>query len=93
MASENETVAGIVSEIRTIPWKVYNQEIESDDGCGITQSYCNTLADRIEAAHKREKDALMRNLNALEKAVEETCGKDLIERIAARKKEIQNGRQ
>lgn len=89
MASDNETVAEIVSLMRNEGYYRGFMGITNP----LTDRMISSLLDRIEAAHKREKDALMRNLNALEKAVEETCGKDLIERIAARKKEIQNGRQ
>lgn len=73
MASGNETVAEIVKEIRTIPWKVYNQEIESNDDCGISQSYCNVLADRIEAAHKREVSELKNKCEEYERQSELTA--------------------
>ncbi len=76
MASERETVADILREMR----KGFNQS-----WWHIDREWAHDLADRIEAAHKRERT----NLDALERACEEVLDAETLKKVVAAKRRIQ----
>lgn len=73
MVDNNETVAGIVSKVRS-----------GDYGCAKCGDLCDcpnadkiiaSIADRIEAAHEREVDAILKDRDEMYKSEQETIAK------------------
>lgn len=86
MANNNETVAEVLAE--------FGKNIELMRKCkcvGVSLWNCLKFKLRIEAAHNRKIAGLVANLDALEMAIEVVCDKETVEKIIAKKKEIQNG--
>lgn len=74
MASENETVEDIVKEMRGPYYKMgrSNARIDHD-----MMGYMSFIANRIEAAHKREKAELQRRLKVADDALAKISKDDL----------------
>ena len=84
--NDNETVAEVLAE--------FGKKIELMRKCkcvGVSLWNCLKFKLRIEAAHERELAGLVSKLDALERAIEAVCDKETVEKIIAKKKDIQNG--
>ena len=88
--ANNETVAEIVREMRGPYYKMGRSNASLDKQM---MDYMSFIANRIEAAYKREIKGLIANLDALEKAVDRVCSRDEVAEIIAVKKEIQDDNQ